>query len=343
MQKSWILGAWCVLSVWECVRVRVCFLGGGGWVLRLGGLGLGCCGEGVAVASCTLGNCFEAGAWGTFFFVGACLFVVALGMAGDLGGATGFRGFAAPSMHVEFHPLRQPPEHLSRKKKGRKLLESELTSRGSDGKTLSGNRPNLGDRQKLHVTPQSNFDPFSIQFQSDFDPILIRFRIRFHDTVRQCIDCPSISADDLARLPIEARGLHLPRLPSLAVIARTAALATMPRASRATTYRQILLKQERAKLFSRLRGFCHTEPSALAGNLDDPPQGLSLRHLSRKLAHSRDSAAVKCSLAQTTSLFKDLPARLRHAWLCNLPGDHPARPATYHGHRDWLHTLPGKW
>ena len=43
------------------------------------------------------------------------------------------------------------------------------------------------------------------------------------DTVRQCIDQPAISADqwDLARLPIQAGGLYLPHLPSLAVIART--------------------------------------------------------------------------------------------------------------------------
>ena len=74
-----------------------------------------------------------------------------------------------------------------------------------------------------------------------------------------------------------------------------------------TAYRHKLLQEERAELFSRLRGYCHTEPSALAGNLDDPPQGMSLHHLSRKLTHSRDSAAVNA------------------------------------GHGDWLHTLPGKW
>ena len=162
-----------------------------------------------------------------------------------------------------------------------------------------------------------------------------------HEAVRQSLDSPSISADqwDIAKLPIQAGGLHLPHLPSLAVIARTAALATMPRASRTTTYKQNLLKQEKAELCSRLRGFCHTEPNALAGNLDDPPQGMSLRHLSRKLTHSRDSAAINALWLRR----QDLPARLRHAWLCNLPGDNPARPATYHGHGEWLHTLPGKW
>ena len=64
-----------------------------------------------------------------------------------------------------------------------------------------------------------------------------------------------------------------------------------------------------------------------------------LRHLSRKLTHSRDSAAINALWLRR----QHLPARLRHAWLCNLPGDNPARPATYHGHGDWLHTLPGKW
>ena len=66
---------------------------------------------------------------------------------------------------------------------------------------------------------------------------------------------------------------------------------------------------------------------------------MSLRHLSRKLTHSRDSAAINAFWLRR----QDLPARLRHAWLCNLPGDNPARPATYHGHGDWLHTLPGRW
>ena len=44
---------------------------------------------------------------------------------------------------------------------------------------------------------------------------------------------PSNTADQLsvARLPVSAGGLGLPHLPSLAVIARCAALATMPRAS----------------------------------------------------------------------------------------------------------------
>ena len=58
-----------------------------------------------------------------------------------------------------------------------------------------------------------------------------------------------------------------------------------------TSYRQNLLKEERVELFARLRG-CHTEPTAVAGNLDDPPQRMSVRHLNRKLTQSRDSAAI---------------------------------------------------
>ena len=91
-------------------------------------------------------------------------------------------------------------------------------------------------------------------------------------------------------------------------------------------------QQERAELLSRLRG---TEPSALAGNLEDPPQGMSLRHLSRKLTRPRDSAAINALWLRR----QDLPTRLRHAWLCDLSGDNPARPATYHGHWD---TFPSK-
>ena len=66
---------------------------------------------------------------------------------------------------------------------------------------------------------------------------------------------------------------------------------------------------------------------------------MSLRHLSRKLTQSRDSAAINAFWLRR----QDLPPCLRHAWLCNLPGDNPARPASYHGHGDWLHTLPGRW
>ena len=159
------------------------------------------------------------------------------------------------------------------------------------------------------------------------------FQDLLQDTVRQCIDQPAITADqwDLARLPIQAGGLYLPHLPSLAVIARTAALATMPRASRTASYRHNLLKEERAELFACLRGFCHTEPTAVAGNLDDPPPGMSLRHLSRKLTQSRDSAAINAFWLRR----QDLPTRLRHAWLCNLPGDNPARP--------WESTSVFKW
>ena len=45
---------------------------------------------------------------------------------------------------------------------------------------------------------------------------------------------PSISADQLqlAKLPVTAGGLGLPDLPTLALVARTSCIATLPRAER---------------------------------------------------------------------------------------------------------------
>ena len=99
----------------------------------------------------------------------------------------------------------------------------------------------------------------------------------------------------------------------------------MPRASHTTKYRQNLLQEERAELFSRLRGFCHTEPSAVAGNLDDPPQGMSLRQLSRKLTQSRDSAAINafCFDDKTSPLVFDTPGSATF-----LGTTRPGRPPT---------------
>ena len=91
--------------------------------------------------------------------------------------------------------------------------------------------------------------------------------------------------------------------------------------------------------FHRLRDVCDRDPATLAGNLVDPPPGLSLRHLSRKLTHSRDSAAISAVRLRRAELSEPL----RHAWLRNLLGDNPARPEAHHGQGDWLHTLPGKW
>ena len=161
------------------------------------------------------------------------------------------------------------------------------------------------------------------------------------DTVRQLLGVPSTTADQLrvARLPVSAGGLGLPHLPSLAVIARCAALATMPRASDTARYRQTLLDSETDLLFHRLRDVCDRDPATLAGNLVEPPPGLSLRHLSRKLTHSRDSAAINALWLRRAELSETL----RHAWLRNLPGDNPARPEAHHGQGDWLHALPGRW
>ena len=100
------------------MRVRVCFLGGGGWVLRLGGLGLGCWGEGVAVASCALGRRLEFGAWGAFFF-SEPVFCGRFEDGGRFGGCHRFPGFRSTkhALLSSIHPLRQQPEHLSRQKK----------------------------------------------------------------------------------------------------------------------------------------------------------------------------------------------------------------------------------
>ena len=131
-------------------------------------------------------------------------------------------------------------------------------------------------------------------------------------------DIPCTDADQLrvARLPVSAGGLGLPHLPSLAVIARCAALATMSRASDTALYRQTLIDSESDTFFHRLRDVCDRDPASLAGNLVDPPPGLSLRHLSRKLTHSRDSTAINALWLRRAELSDSL----RHAWLRNLPG-----------------------
>ena len=88
----------------------------------------------------------------------------------------------------------------------------------------------------------------------------------------------------------------------MAVIARTAALATMPRASRTSNYRK---QEERVELFACFRGLCHTEPTAVAGNLDDPSQGMSLRHLSRKPIPR--PSTLSGSGDKTSPLVSDMP------------------------------------
>ena len=77
----------------------------------------------------------------------------------------------------------------------------------------------------------------------------------------------------------------------------------------------------------------------MAGDLSDPPPGLSLRHLSRKLTKSIQSRAISDLWRRRA----DLDATLRRQWIRNLPGDAPARPESYHGHGEWLHCLPGRY
>ena len=66
------------------------------------------------------------------------------------------------------------------------------------------------------------------------------------DTVRQLLGQPTFTADHLhlARLPLTAGGLGLPRLPTLALIARASCIATLPRAAHADPFRQSLVKKE---------------------------------------------------------------------------------------------------
>ena len=77
----------------------------------------------------------------------------------------------------------------------------------------------------------------------------------------------------------------------------------------------------------------------MAGDLTEPPPGLSLRHLSRKLTKSIQSRAISDLWKRRT----ELGDTIGHQWICNLPGDTPARPESHHGHGEWLHCLPGKW
>ena len=161
------------------------------------------------------------------------------------------------------------------------------------------------------------------------------------NTVRQLMGQPGFTADQLhlAKLPVTAGGLGLPDLPVMALIARTACIATLPRAEQTDPFRQQLICQEGGILLERLRGLSERHPSQMAGDLSNPPPGLSLRHLSRKLTKSIQSRAI-------SDLWRrrdDLDATLRHQWIRNLPGDAPARPESYHGHGEWLHCLPGRY
>ena len=161
------------------------------------------------------------------------------------------------------------------------------------------------------------------------------------NTVRQLMGQPGFTADQLhlAKLPVTAGGLGLPDLPVLALIARTACIATLPRAEHTDSFTHHLIRQEGDDLLERLRGISERHPTQMAGDLSDPPPGLSLRHLSRKLTKSIQSRAISDLWRRRA----DLDATLRHQWTRNLPGDAPARPESYHGHGEWLHCLPGKF
>ena len=161
------------------------------------------------------------------------------------------------------------------------------------------------------------------------------------DTVRQLLGQPTISVEQLhlAKLPVTAGGLGLPHLPTLALVARASCIATLPRAAHTDLFRQNLVRQEGDNLLERLRGISEKHPAQMAGDLMDAPQGLRLRHLSRKLTRSINSKVVSDLWRRRA----ELSDTLRYQWLRNLPGDSPGQPDSYHGHGEWLHCLPGKW
>ena len=107
------------------------------------------------------------------------------------------------------------------------------------------------------------------------------------NTVRQLMGQPEFTADQLylAKLPVTAGGLGLLDLPVLALIARAACIATLPRAAHTDSFRHDLIRQEGDDLLERLRGLSERHPTQMARDLSDPPPGLSLRHLSRKLCN----------------------------------------------------------
>ena len=76
------------------------------------------------------------------------------------------------------------------------------------------------------------------------------------NTVRQLMGQPGFTADQLhlAKLPVTAGGLGLPDLPVLALVARTACIATLPRADQTDPFRHQLICQEGGILLERLRG-----------------------------------------------------------------------------------------
>ena len=82
------------------------------------------------------------------------------------------------------------------------------------------------------------------------------------NTVRQLMGQPGFTADQLqlAKLPVTAGGLGLPDLPVLALIARTACVATLPRAAHTDPFTHDLIRQEGDDLLERLRGLSERHP-----------------------------------------------------------------------------------
>ena len=113
------------------------------------------------------------------------------------------------------------------------------------------------------------------------------------DTVRQLLGQPSITADQiqLAKLPVTAGGLGLPDLPTLALVARTSCIATLPRQSEQISFAKTL-SDKREHFLDRLRGLALSErhPSQMAGDLSEPPPGLTPKPQAHKSITHEQSA-----------------------------------------------------
>ena len=88
------------------------------------------------------------------------------------------------------------------------------------------------------------------------------------DIVRQFLGQPVLTADQLhlARLPVTAGGLGLPRLPTLVLFARASCIATLPRAAQTDPLWEALVRQEGAHLRERLRDISEKPPAQMAGD-----------------------------------------------------------------------------
>ena len=69
-----------------------------------------------------------------------------------------------------------------------------------------------------------------------------------------------------------------------------------------------------------------------------PFAGLLLRQGDSVKVASQESTMVSSLWLHRVELL----VGVRHSWLCSLPGDSRARPASYHGQGEWLQTMAGR-